>query len=1084
MFQVSHFETRTTACTTSIYMKSLVFASNYVRTNGPFTAFWLCLALLSISQPTAALCRAASPPGQFSAAEKEVLIAKGYSVTEIAALDFSSYKAGIYIPDQFQIGLNRAEGHVLVHFAQLDTTGARPLVYFTFKDFASVPDCKRLRSDMSHSAELRGYAGQAASYFSRTGPAIRFGEALIYAERTFFYLNGETYSAEAAKKIYADLLAKGSLTLNAELKKLNKTAGELTHEEFLKVLNELRILVFKFGMTNYCRTQASMSHFLIERCANCSAQTKILLSLYRDLNLKPPGGWSFGAELYSDHVRPVLFHTGQAKVIDLVYNEINDGLVNPILTPEGLLRKTIQNFLRINSNLIYRWETFTAKNSSVYASYSDPNQNFAGGIMSSLGLDGEPVLEPMPPFEPGNREATNFDAATVNRFGKGNPPDHANLNNFLDMEYKQGSREQKDMNFGPRSANKSGSAGEAGSNLDFFTSKEALEQLPATDRERFTKIFESESYTEEDYKLNSFANIPGIFVCDTPITAITWPLAVHFKKHTLADEGHEFIFEKYEGLQFDGSASTFQALTVFDESTYARLKSAPLSERYAWLLERVQHETRMTVSTHLPFLTEFLRSPRPADFWAHNEKQLRLAQSMFTKLGWIADDFLVQGTNCKGGIRNLDRSFPSVENEIGRARLEFAKTIQQNYRRMIEDMNQLPSASLEGFLSLVHSLNYDMGEAVTFTPDEVKNDPAYNELYQTYNFPSSGLLHNMLFDPDILYSVQMSVGEASRYAAAFKVKPAIMPPPSPVQPPRIAIPDAVCPPEGGLVDWGFLTVQCEPKAAPDNQAPAFKTRKIREVNPEILVRLMTTVDDEIFNPSWALMIFNAWRDAHTATVERLYGNMKAERAIILALAAAVPRENSQYYMVSISRFHESQSMIFSRFFEFVDAVLAVNLPYVEKQVWKDKKYVELYDDLVVKKGRDFVRDMARNSTPKWVNGNPLFEDAYRYYAGMRDANLRQPLLLAEEVQPQDEEGPLSKIPGTQIIWDPMATGFEKDNPEMYTGTDAGTFLRQDFTVDEELKLIFPTMVHRYFQRFYWTPGYRKLDARSYQRIGN
>lgn len=110
------------------------------------------------------------------------------------------------------------------------------------------------------------------------------------------------------------------------------------------LIEKATVYLFDQYITRYCGGKGLMSFFYgSESCGNCQANTKLILANLIDAGIAPPEGMKFGAQLYTDHIAPVLIEEKTKKTLDLAANKLQLKPSAAVYEPSMLLEAYLHN---------------------------------------------------------------------------------------------------------------------------------------------------------------------------------------------------------------------------------------------------------------------------------------------------------------------------------------------------------------------------------------------------------------------------------------------------------------------------------------------------------------------------------------------------------------------------------------------------------------------------------------------------------------------------------------------------------------------------------------------------------------------
>lgn len=88
---------------------------------------------------------------------------------------------------------------------------------------------------------------------------------------------------------------------------------------------------------NFCSQKARLNDILTERCGNCESQTKLIISAFKDLGIDVGEGRVLAAQLFRDHIQPVIYDKAKDQIWDLKSGDTIQGVEAPLYEPELLV---------------------------------------------------------------------------------------------------------------------------------------------------------------------------------------------------------------------------------------------------------------------------------------------------------------------------------------------------------------------------------------------------------------------------------------------------------------------------------------------------------------------------------------------------------------------------------------------------------------------------------------------------------------------------------------------------------------------------------------------------------------------------
>jgi hypothetical protein len=381
-----------------------------------------------------------------------------------------------------------------------------------------------------------------------------------------------------------------------------------------------------------------------------------------------------------------------------------------------------------------------------------------------------------------------------------------------------------------------------------------------------------------------------------------------------------------------------------------------------------------------PLIVRFLTDGRPVRFWANNSKAIQQAMADLMSME-NADSLPWMECGWRAFLESFDPGYASDQYAVARARLDFYEKIETSSRQMLADLNTMPENSILDFFRFFRELHRAVGAGGVLSVESPQQtvetlshyDVDDQRLYAKYPLTIL-LLEKMLFDPDYLYTSPLDANSKREFVGFARFS---QPDPPQVMQAEVQVdlpsgPKVDCPAAGGLVQSGFLFVECKPKPM-EKASGAMRLREIREINPVILTALTVDAGTLIFSPPWAVLLFNAWTPQHTAVLRRLYPeeNPSALRSRYIEVNS-FGQTRSFDLPTSYSNGHDAKNSFFvSLFWRYVDGLLAPNLPVLRQRELPLANRVAAIGE--------FVRNESNSRQPLWTEGNALLSEAYAFY---------------------------------------------------------------------------------------------------------
>ncbi len=188
-----------------------------------------------------------------------------------------------------------------------------------FSQFAELINCKMLNRRKRSTLSSRKAAKSLHRRFHkkpRLGE-MALGEALLRLEYYFLKnTSGTDINFSETLKKYRALVGETSNIAK------NIQSPNRLFKEWVSVL--AAAYSDEGANVNYCAESTMMIEALARGCTNCMGETLLFLSLFSDSEFKAPTGWDLSVEMFSDHIRPILYNEESGKIFDLAYGKIQN----------------------------------------------------------------------------------------------------------------------------------------------------------------------------------------------------------------------------------------------------------------------------------------------------------------------------------------------------------------------------------------------------------------------------------------------------------------------------------------------------------------------------------------------------------------------------------------------------------------------------------------------------------------------------------------------------------------------------------------------------------------------------------------
>ncbi|MGE3263069.1 MAG: hypothetical protein AB7K68_14905 [Bacteriovoracia bacterium] len=219
----------------------------------------------------------------------------------------------------------------------------------------------------------------------KRGHKYSYGELLIQSEIRSKEPPDLTLLTQALRRYKKDQTVLKRIYNDSKLKQLEKIekAVSYLHQNFFR---------------HYCRDYGNLTNFFAkEKCGNCQSNTKLVLAHLQDAGLYPPQDFQLGAQLYTDHIAPVLIEKKTKRVLDLVTNKEQAAPSAPVYDPALLFHGLLTN-MGVKPEATYAdlliadaSDAAAGEPSGPMTGKIDSNTDFTGG-KGSFG-NGQPIPE-------------------------------------------------------------------------------------------------------------------------------------------------------------------------------------------------------------------------------------------------------------------------------------------------------------------------------------------------------------------------------------------------------------------------------------------------------------------------------------------------------------------------------------------------------------------------------------------------------------------------------------------------------------------------------------------------------------------
>lgn len=286
----------------------------------------------------------------------ESLPALGYNVSRSRDLLTFGLDFLIKTHDEYAFMLveNKSMFHILLHMNNVDRGWVlatrvntslgdrlRSLHEYDGDITESLPTCDEAMALKRGQVELRGKIDPIVGLVRQINEdedlnpefSVSWGEALIRSEALAFERQGVTdYPLERLISQYNTVLERA------------RRASQGATDLYGYLAAVRRAALTGTGLDHYCYHKNTLFALDEERCGNCQVQTTYLIALHMDLGREWNEDWQLGVELFANHVRPVALNSGEGKLIDLMYQFVEDRKrTTMIYHPESFLRWALRN---------------------------------------------------------------------------------------------------------------------------------------------------------------------------------------------------------------------------------------------------------------------------------------------------------------------------------------------------------------------------------------------------------------------------------------------------------------------------------------------------------------------------------------------------------------------------------------------------------------------------------------------------------------------------------------------------------------------------------------------------------------------
>ncbi len=683
------------------------------------------------------------------------LKAKGYDLTpkKIQFTSMLNYKLG-----ETELALQKHAG-VHVWFITRGLNHKSFALKLNYKSIVDLPKCEALKQKVRYHRLQRRLFEQAAR-----ARASSIGETILTLEAMEQNRIGLPFSEEDLNQSiagYQALLAAAIRELN-EMTKIQNQSGASIDDPFARV-QSVRSGALKAGLTQYVRAQTALSRFVSGEGANCVARTVTILSLLRDLKIEPPSGWKLGAELYFDHIQPVLVNVNSQVVIDLISNQKREKLTQPIYSVEGLLNNAFRRVSGYRFKLDGDMGSWKVRASD--AIFLPPSIDLDGlsGVNTANAIDQVSSNESA---ELVRIDVFNYlELPALSRYSNEDPPVTKDESHLLELkvEIKKSDSEQNDQSGATENGNTNESLfnGYASGKPYFDDSALLAAKLKPDESADYARMVQTNGATANDLKKYSADQLKEIF--NSPVTAgflkgkVLPPLIFSGDvNYSFAALSGEWVNTLKTNQGKDVQTRSLAVQWRVNPELIPALVQMTLSDRYKAVHSLSRRELRETLNNAIDqFKTittvqEFLTQAKSQDF-ASSIKHAKVMIEWIYYLDGSHESSVVDLSNDKEAghlVRELTI-------EIQRLSEIFEVALQNAHASvlLLDDFNDEDWVNLENVLDQYLLLTYGLNAN---QPKWLKNQLAVPKLApRSFSYFKSSLLNYLLRSKNYLFTHQV-----------------------------------------------------------------------------------------------------------------------------------------------------------------------------------------------------------------------------------------------------------------------------------------------------------------------------------------
>ena len=309
----------------------------------------LFAALVGFQVHAAQACTVAVQGNQLNASDLQSLTVKGYEVRRYERLHTRTTELQQQVPQgafafyrqstaQSSLGrLFSNETEIRMVFRHQDPLN--PSEFFSTRvglGWNEVPSCDVARERMTAFARHRQYTAlihQGLQETTRSYGQIIIGLEALTAERA-----GVPFNATNVLRGYRSLRDR----IAQDLRQQSVSLSPQNLQEYEVLNNIIHARAREIGLGSDCQGNKSLSSYFLRGCGDCNSNTLLLLALTADLNVQAPTGFSYGVEVYADHVAPTLYNAHTRLKFDIYAGgRPLTAEANPIVTLDYYLNQVL-----------------------------------------------------------------------------------------------------------------------------------------------------------------------------------------------------------------------------------------------------------------------------------------------------------------------------------------------------------------------------------------------------------------------------------------------------------------------------------------------------------------------------------------------------------------------------------------------------------------------------------------------------------------------------------------------------------------------------------------------------------------------